>query len=212
MSPEHRIWIDVAKRRVYMDGVVSLREGVLEMFACTRHTKEHESIVAAETKAFLAHAALLRVGAKSGKPFHFKDGEYFAPTGDEIEVTVQWLGKNGKMQSAPAQSWVRDLRSKKPMTLPWVFGGSGFYVDEATGTRHYQAESGDFICVSNFSTAMLDVPAESSQSNDGLLFEAFTERIPPLGTPVRLVLQPKSAEKQESSQGSKAATTDAKEQ
>jgi hypothetical protein len=45
--------------------------------------------------------------------------------------------------------------------------------------------------VSNFTTATLDIPAESSQVNEGLLFEAFAEKIPPLGTPVRLVLKPK---------------------
>ncbi|GIW99335.1 MAG: hypothetical protein KatS3mg111_2668 [Pirellulaceae bacterium] len=51
------------------------------------------------------------------------------------------------------------------------------------------AEGGDLICVSNFSTATLDVPFESSQVNAGLMFAAFTERIPERGTPVRLVLQ-----------------------
>jgi len=44
--------------------------------------------------------------------------------------------------------------------------------------------------VSNFSTALLDIPVESSQSDAELLFEAFTERIPPRGTPVRLTLKP----------------------
>jgi hypothetical protein len=45
--------------------------------------------------------------------------------------------------------------------------------------------------VSNFSTAMLDIPVESSPENTELSFEAFTKRIPPLGAPVRLVLKPK---------------------
>ncbi|MEX0610483.1 MAG: hypothetical protein WD229_00055, partial [Pirellulales bacterium] len=43
----------------------------------------------------------------------------------------------------------------------------------------------------NFGTAMLDIPVESSQANTELAFEAFTERIPPLGAPVRLILKPK---------------------
>ena len=59
------------------------------------------------------------------------------------------------------------------------------------------AEAGDFICVSNFTTATLDVPIESSQSNEGLLFEANTDRIPELGTPVRLVLKPVLEEEEE---------------
>ena len=37
---------------------------------------------------------------------------------------------------------------------------------------------------------MLDLPIESSQATSDLLFEAFTEHIPPVGTKVRLVLTP----------------------
>jgi hypothetical protein len=72
-----------------------------------------------------------------------------------------------------------------------VFAGSGFYKDPETGREYYMAEVGDFICVSNFSTAMLDIPVESSEANEGLLFEANPEKVPRLGTPVRLVLKPK---------------------
>ena len=77
------------------------------------------------------------------------------------------------------------------MAHPFVFAGSGFWVNPDTGKRHYQAEGGDFVCVANFGTAMLDIPVMSSQSNEELEFEAFTEKIPPLGTPVRLVFKPK---------------------
>jgi hypothetical protein len=37
---------------------------------------------------------------------------------------------------------------------------------------------------------MMDLPIESSDSTGMLQFEAFKERIPPQGTPVRLVLVP----------------------
>ena len=43
------------------------------------------------------------------------------------------------------------------------------------------------MCVSNFPAATLDLPITSSQANESLLFETFTERIPPRGTPVELV-------------------------
>jgi hypothetical protein len=68
------------------------------------------------------------------------------------------------------------------------------YKDEETGEEHYMADSsGELICVSNFPTATLDVPIESSDSDAALMFEAFTEHIPPLGTPVTMVLTPKLA-------------------
>ena len=104
---------------------------------------------------------------------------------------MRWLDEEGKKKSIAAQQWIRDARTKKAMDLPWVFAGSGFWKDEATGERVYLAEAGDLICVSNFSSAMLDVPAKISSANEGLFFETFDERIPPLGWPVRLVLKPK---------------------
>jgi hypothetical protein len=77
------------------------------------------------------------------------------------------------------------------MTQPWVFAGSGFWKDPETGKEYYMAEAGDLICVSNFTTATLDVPIESTQANEGLKFEANPDKVPALGTPVRIVLTPK---------------------
>jgi hypothetical protein len=190
LTPDYDVWIDPKEKSVIIDGQVSLREGMLEMFACTRNTKEHESVVSANTKAFAVHAALLSLGAEPGSPVQWVP-EYKPPTGTEIEIVVYWVDEKGKEQRMRAQQWVKDVRTGKEMTQPWVFGGSRFWTDEETGKKYYQAEGGDFICVSNFGTAMLDIPIESSQSNQELAFEAFTERIPPLGAPVRLILTPK---------------------
>jgi hypothetical protein len=185
----HRVWIDKKARRVYVDGYVSLREGMLEMFACPAGTKEHESVVALHSSAQMVHTALLAVGAKSGHPVQW-DPEFKPPTGSEIAIEVSWQDADQQWQSAPAQQWILDLNTRQPLAHPWVFAGSGFWKDEATGQEHYLGESGDLICVSNFSSATLDLPVESSQINEGLLFEANTPRIPPVGTPVRLRLQP----------------------
>jgi hypothetical protein len=189
LSPEYDVWIDAKQKAVIVDGQVSLREGMLEMFACTKNTKEHESVVSANTKAYIVHAALLSLGAEPGHTAQWVP-EYKPPSGTEIEITVYWVDEKGQEHTARAQDWVKDVRTGKAMTHPWVFAGSRFWTDEETGKKYYQAEGGDFICVSNFSTAMLDIPIESSQSNEELAFEAFAERIPPLGAPVRLILKP----------------------
>jgi hypothetical protein len=173
---------------------------MLEMFACTRNTKEHEAIVSADTKAYLVHAGLLALGAEVGHPVQFQP-EFKPPEGTEIDVLVRWKDEHGKEQTARAQDWVKDDKTKKEMTYPFVFAGSGFWTDPDNGKKFYQAEGGDFVCVSNFGTAMLDIPVKSSQSNDELEFEALTEKIPPLGTPVRLVFKPKLKDKGEDGKG-----------
>lgn len=78
----------------------------------------------------------------------------------------------------------------RPMNSQWVFAGSGFFVEEETGKKYYLAENGNLICVANFSSATLDVREESSADAEGLSYEAWEERIPPLGTKVRVELKP----------------------
>ncbi len=82
----------------------------------------------------------------------------------------------------------------KEMDAQFIFAGSGFYEAE-DGTRHYLAESGNVICVANFSDAMIDVDVKSSADNEGLMFEPFTERIPPLDTEITIELIPRLEKK-----------------
>lgn len=192
LTKDYDLWIDSKRKLVVVDGKVCLREGQLEMFACPKGSKEHESIVALNCKSQFVHAALLAVGAKTGTPVRFNP-EYQAATGTEVEVFVLWKDRDGNNRQTRAQDWIRNVKTGQAMTFPWVFAGSSFWVDEQTGERMYNADAGDLICVSNFPTAMLDLPVESSQGNADLLFEAFTERIPAIGTHVRLVLRPKPA-------------------
>src|SRR5437762_345434 len=45
LSETSDIWLDTKRKAVVVDGQVCLREGQLEMFACPKGTKEHESVV-----------------------------------------------------------------------------------------------------------------------------------------------------------------------
>jgi hypothetical protein len=190
LGQEFDVWLDLKGKRVFVGGKIVRNEGQLEMFACLKNTKEHESIVAVNTMAVNVNSGLLATGATPGGPVQFRP-EFKPASGPEVEVTVLWTDKEGKRQQTRAQEWIRSLKTGKALDQPWVFGGSGFWMDETTGVRHFMAEDGDFICISNFTSAMLDLPVESSQATADLMFEAFTERIPPLGTPVLLVLTPK---------------------
>ncbi|HEY2828131.1 MAG TPA: YdjY domain-containing protein [Pirellulales bacterium] len=189
LMPNYDVWVDFKNKQVVMQGEVCLTKGPLEMFAVTKGTKEHEAVVAVNTKAYVVHSALLALGAQSGTTVKYEP-KFAPPTGTKIEIWVYWTDDKGEQHKARAQDWVRTMKTKQAMSYPWVFAGSGFYVDEATKRQYYMAEAGDFICVSNFPDAMLDVPMESTSENDDLLFEAFTENIPPKGTKVTLVMTP----------------------
>lgn len=256
LNPQETVLLDKAGERLILKGRVCLREGVLELLACLRGSKEHEAIFSIDTKAQMVHAGLLALGLEPGTPVRFVP-EYKPATGPIIDIVVTWVDEEGKTVRYPAQHLVRnsvrrywietlektpadltlngseDLRydeksreilwygpmsdqqrdqtlklSKDPdfqrairkihaatqlklLDAAWVFAGSHFDTDPDTGKKYYLAESGDLICVANFSSATIDLSIPSSAANDDLLYEAYTERIPAVGTPVTLELKPR---------------------
>lgn len=187
LSQTEDVWIDPVRKEVIVGGAIALDRGGIEVFACPEHSKEHEAVVATRSSARLVHAALLAIGLEPGRPVSF-DPDYAAAQGPVVQVRVRWQDDAGTVHERPAQEWIRDTTTHEALDTDWVFAGSVFWKDPADGREYYQADGGDLICVSNFPTATLDLPIESSQANDALLFEAFAGRVPPRGTDVELVL------------------------
>lgn len=178
------------QRRVLINTYVCLRQGQLEQLLTRKRTKEHESVLAGEFDARDIHTALTLARAEAGKPVQFRP-KFTAPTGTPIKVTLEYE-KDGKTVRVPAQEWIRNIKTKKTLEGDWVFAGSKLFTDplEPTKPPFYAANDGDVICISNFDTAMLDVPFDSTKDNDRLDFEANTEKIPPVETKVRVILEP----------------------
>ncbi len=260
LDPSKIVQLDRVGKRLLVKTKVVLREGVLEMLCCPVQTKEHESILGVEGRAYVIHAGLMALGAKPGTPVQYQP-TFHPPTGQPIDIFLQWADADGKPHRVKAQEWIRTAihryyvaamdhlpagvtlpdrdewlpirflpKSKqltwfgpmsttqrdqllgltrdvafrkaiasfyeqgqsKQLDAGWVFVGSGYYVDEKTGRKSYLAEGGDLICVSNFPDSMLDLAIKSTDKQDeGLLFEAWTERIPPKGTEVTIELVPR---------------------
>jgi hypothetical protein len=179
------------KRRVLVNAEVCLREGQLELFLCRKQTKEHEAILSADVDARKIHAALNAAGATEGSPVRWAP-TYRAASGTKIEVSVQYKDKDDKLVTVSAQSWIKNAKSKKSLESDWVFAGSRLVKNplDPDGKPHYLANDGDVICVSNFETALLDLPIKSPKDDADRIFVADTERIPPLETKVVVILTP----------------------
>ena len=188
LDPKQLVWLDPANKHVVMLGEVCKAGYPLEFFA-TYSNRSYEAVVAVNVRPSIVHAALLALGATPGHPAKFQPN-FVPPTGTEIAVEVRWKDAKGKVQSAPAQHWIRNIKTKKELDQNWVFAGSIFVTDEETGKQNYQADSGELICVLNLSNAMLDLPVQSVGAIESRSFEAFEEHLPPAGTPVTLLLKP----------------------
>jgi hypothetical protein len=189
LVPDNPVWIDKKNKAVILIGTVCKANYPLEFFA-TYPDRGYESVVVIYTKPSVVHGALLALGALPGKPVQYEP-KYTPPSGTEVAIDVAWLDQNGKRQKARAQEWIRDIKTKKQLDVNWVFSGSLFWEDKATGEKSYLADRGDFISVLNLPTALLDVPIESASAIESRLFEGFTERLPAPSTPVTLILKPK---------------------
>jgi hypothetical protein len=194
LDQKQPIWIDPVHKHVVLLGEVCKAGYPLEFFA-TYSNRSYEAVVAVNVKPSIVHAGLLAVGAEAGHPAKFQP-KFIPPTGTEVAIEVRWKDAKGKVQSAPAQHWIRNIKTKKELDQNWVFAGSGFVTDEETGKQYYQADSGELICVLSLPNAMLDLPIQSYGAIEARSFEAFAEHLPPPGTPVTLLLKPVLKDKQ----------------
>ncbi|MEM6692916.1 MAG: YdjY domain-containing protein [Planctomycetota bacterium] len=193
MLTRSHLWLDSENKRLIMDGYVCLTQGGLEMFACPAETKEHESVVAVLPKPSEVHTALLAMGIEPGSPVKF-DPEFEPPMGPAMRAWVAYY-EDEQFKVVDGRQWVKKSGvDDEVLEEDFVFGGSYVWTDPADDRNYYSADAGDFICVSNFTTAMMDVPFASSTSESALVFEPNTKVLPPLGTPIRLFLQPVDSE------------------
>lgn len=189
VGPNVLLEIDGEARRVWVSGEICKREGPLEQFLCRAGTKEHESVVSAEIDARDLHKALILARGEPGSPVTFQP-VYKPASGSLIKVEVVY-SKEGKLVTVPAQEMIRNMVTGKALTHDWVFAGSRFVPDPLDKNKppYYMANDGDVICVSNFETALLDLPIKSSKENAEVQFEAFTQNIPEVKTKVAVKLE-----------------------
>ncbi|HET6572053.1 MAG TPA: YdjY domain-containing protein [Fimbriiglobus sp.] len=204
LLPDKTLYLETLpdkSRRVLLVAEVCLREGPLEVLLCKNGTKEHESIIRTAVDARYIHAALIRAGAKPGSPVQFVNPktnmeDYKPATGTEIKVLVHYK-MDGKLHTHPAQEWIADQMTKKPMAHRWVFAGSRLLnnPDRPNDPPYYTANNGEVISISNFLDSMLEIPVAIGQDNASLNFFAEMGKIPPLLSKVWVILEPVAPKK-----------------
>lgn len=200
--------INVEERCVDLEGAVCLHRGALELVACSKGTKEHESIVAIAAKPMHVHAALLLLGAKPGSPatreplgdppVRWLD---VPPKGGPVDVFLVLQGDGGKWVEHPISAFIVPARSRSGdaaegnpkhrfPTDTFVFAGSVLQ-DNGPGPRRYLCDqSGNLISLSTFGDEVLCLPAIHSQENEALPWQVDPTLLPPVGSNVILRLRP----------------------
>jgi hypothetical protein len=215
--------IDFEKRCVDLEATICLDDGFLELIACTKGSKEHESIVAVPAKAMHIHTALLLLGANNGNPAMRKQvGEeekrwvHVPPRGDPIDVFLVATSKDGKAMERPISDFIvrssqrvdevdgavitapnptGKRRDGKEAHLPHTFLFAGSHLrDKGLGPRQYLADlSGNVISIATFGDELLCLPFHQTRDNDALMWQVKPKSLPKAGTKVTLRLRPNKA-------------------
>lgn len=200
--------INVQERCVDVESSVCLDRGALELVACTKGSKEHESIIAIEAKPMHIHAALLLLGAKPGSPATRQElgdqsGRWIdvPPSGGLVDVFLLLKGEEGKRVEHPISDFITrssnrsdDSGSADPEagipTHTFLFAGSVLHGDGPAPRRYLSDESGNVISLSTFGDELLCLPAVHSHENEALLWQVDATKLPSVGSNVTLRLRP----------------------
>jgi len=180
--------IDWPNLTVELDAEVVMREGPLELFACSPNTKEHESILRVAARPTHVFQAMGLTGLTPGSPVRFneKENRFDPPTGEQLDIRVRYTDDQGRRGLVSLADW---LTTAKPqaleLQLPFVFAGSytlpdGRFVADIEGT---------VMCLVDFEAALIALPALHSADNEQLWLVAKTDAIPPKGTKCTLLIR-----------------------
>ena len=201
--------INFQERCVDIESSVCLKEGTLELIACTKGTKEHESIVAIEAKPMHVHAALLLLGATPGNPAMRKPIDEqgtrwidMPPKGDPVAVYLVFKNKEGKMVEHPIGKFIAPSENAPGDQQPaanrdvkfsgtFLFAGS-LLRSSGTGPRSYMSDlSGNVISVVTFGDELLCLPDVYGSDDGSLMWQVDATNLPAVGSKVTLRLRPK---------------------
>ena len=203
------IKLNLKERCVDVNATICLHEGLLELVACTKGSKEHESILSIAARPMHIHTAMLLMGARPGTPAMRKaqDGAPnrwvpVEPAGDPVHVSLVFPDSKGKPQEYPIQKFISPAQPDEISGIPtkkklatfsasFLFAGSHL-VENGAGPRKYVCEqSGNVISISTFGDELLCLPGIHGHQNDGLAWKVNSKGLPGIGEQVILRLRPK---------------------
>lgn len=199
---------DLSAQCVEVQAVVCMDDGYLEQLVCRSGTREHESILAFQGRPRDIHAALLLIGTEPGTPGQWSQRidangvvvvETTPPSGEPLDLRVRW-DDGGVPREAPLTEWAMKLQDRSRLNAEFIFAGSFLEAipnrlpdGTPTGTSRevYAADMGGsvvgLVTFGDEVIARREVLPDKADIAEPI-WVADPSRIPPLGTPVTLLI------------------------
>ncbi len=194
-----KVEVDPHRRTVSVPARLHMTNGILEYVLVTEYGKAHESLLLTECRAVELQSALLLLHARPTGAAGLSLAADHLPSSSLVHVSVTWTGPDGTPVERPVHELIllesgRHPDASEPAHAvpmppgPWLFNGSGFSVEGFMA--HFE---GSLVSLITDPAAIINNPHPDREDDE--IHIPAPARLPPLGTEVRLVLQPEAAGK-----------------
>ena len=174
--------VDPATRTVLATGWVNQVSGAIELLACGKGGKTHESVFVLDLHPLDLQTGLLLLGLEPGTP-PAGLGQPGA-SGPALEIWVDWEFM-GKRRSLPAEQFILNVeRNRGLKKVPWLFTGS--VIEEG----EFKALAEESLVVTYWDPWAIVNIGDPAGSNDEVLV-VNKKTVPPLNTPITMRFRPR---------------------
>ncbi len=192
--------LDRKTREIRFPTTVNMADGLIEYVIVLEKGKVHEALllttaspthlnVALTLLRYAPSRELFPMIAATGHPTGiYQETPAAVKAAARITIELEW-NDSGTIRRVPLNEWLQNPDNETALAAgPWLYTGSGFsegkYIPELTG---------DILAIMVDPHAVINCPG--SDNYDQAHWHAFSERIPPVGTKVSVVITPYSPPK-----------------
>ena len=187
--------LDRKNREIRFPAKVNMAEGLIEYMIILQKGKAHEALLITPVVPTDINLAFVLLRYAPSPELFSQINETGHPTGiypevpapvkvaARITMEVEW-SDNGTTRRVPINEWLRDNAKDAGLAPgPWLYTGSRF-----SGGKFIPDLSGDIAAIMVDSNAMINYPGTDNEQ--GVVWFAFPERVPPVGTDVTVIITP----------------------
>ncbi len=183
------------ERRIEVEALFCLEEGILEYLAVGESGKTYESVLQLDCEPSMLHAALLALGYEPGDVPEETKGDFTGGTSRRnpksyLDIFVEWT-EGEKTVRIRAEELLLSIADEKPADAAyWVFTGSHFTKDRE-GREWYTADiRRSIIAVWYDPSAVINFPVVTGNPYRGSSGFAVNSKIMPEGSKAKLIILP----------------------
>ena len=179
-----KVKADLKAKTVTCTGTVNMHKGLIEYLAVAPEGKRHESLLTLDLRPLHLQVGLILLGLEPKGGLRYQ-GDKQIPKGSPVDVYVSWQ-RGGRTVKVAATDLVWDTLKKRPMERnAWVFSGSG------VSDKGFLADL-ELSLIATFRDPAAIVNNALPSGADDTVYKVNERIVPPLDTPVTVMLTPRT--------------------